>query len=351
MNFDTVRRRLDDHVRAQGRYQDRQRLLIQFGLECFLRRLAGSPHRDAFVLKGSLLYAIYSPEDQRNTKDADFQLYSPNDPHAVERLFAEVCAVPYDDGVVFHPERIGVEEAGAERGYPGFVVTVPVRYGDDPSTLRFDVGFGEAITPAAEWHDYPSIARFPSAQIRAYPLESFLAEKFEAIVRYGMANTRLKDYYDLAFFAAKVELDSARLSNAVAATFSRRGQKIPPETPIGLTERFFLDKRRDKDWKAFKTRHSLPKSVPLDDCCRRIEGLMMPVTRGLIRGEPLRGKWNGSSWSSIREEGGDGVLASGKEPVTTLEEPDRERTRPALSALRSGFSGPRTPSRAGDPPL
>ncbi len=296
MNFDEVKMRLDAHAKAQGRYQDRQRLLIQYGLECFLRRLAASAHANTFVLKGSLLYALHAPEDPRNTKDADFQLQAANSPENVRRLFTEVCLVAQDDGVTFDAGGVRLEEAGMDRGYTGYKVTVPIRYGDDPSTLQFDVGFGEAIAPDPEWHAYPSIARLPAVRIHAYPLETFLSEKFETNGQCDMGKTRLKDYYDLGFFAARAGLEGERLCRAVWATFERR--PLPADVPVGITDRFFSDKRRKTDWSAFLRRHALPKAVRLEDCCQRTAGPMMPVVPGLTNGTPISGRWDGNAWAS-----------------------------------------------------
>lgn len=296
MRFEEVRRRLEAHRRSSGGYQDLQRLFIRYGIECFLRRLATSNQKHAFVLKGAMVFALYLPDSHRNTKDADFLVFGPNEPREVARLFSEVCSIQVDDGIVFQIGGIRVVEAGKERGYPGFKVYVPVKFGETSTTLEFDVSFGEAITPGPLWRDFPTLVSLPSPRIRVYPLESVVSEKFEAVVRNGMGNTRMKDFYDLAVLASRVRFESAPLSEAVSRTFERRSTPLPEATPVGLTEAFYHDAQKRKGWDAFLKRHALPKSAHLDDCCKVISRFVMPIAIGLLKDQPLDGSWDGTHW-------------------------------------------------------
>jgi predicted nucleotidyltransferase component of viral defense system len=296
LNFAEARRKLELLRRSSPGYQDMQRLMTRYGIECFLRRLCLSPHREVFILKGAMLFALYVPDGNRNTKDADFQIFGPNDMRSVRRLFTEVASIEVDDGVSFQPDGIRLKEAGKDRGYSGFEVFVPVLLDVRPTTLKFDVGFGEAISPEPLWKDFPSLISMSLPRIRVYPLESVVSEKFETIVKKGLGNTRLKDFYDLAIIASRIGFDSTPLEAAIKNTFERRKTPLPTSTPPALTERFFADKQRRKSWDGFLVRHSLPKALYLDECCQSIERFVMPVSLSLGNETPLNARWDGNAW-------------------------------------------------------
>ena len=102
--------------------------------------------------------------------------------------------------------------------------------------LQVDVGFGDAITPEASLIEFPPLLDFPAPRLRAYPRETVVAEKLEAMVQLGMANSRMKDFYDVAVLAREFDFDGDLLARAIRATFERRGTVLPTTTPVALTE-------------------------------------------------------------------------------------------------------------------
>jgi predicted nucleotidyltransferase component of viral defense system len=91
----------------------------------------------------------------------------------------------------------------------------------------------------------------PSPHLRAYPPETVIAEKFHAMVVLGMANSRMKDYYDVWMLTGAFEMDPERLRRATAATFARRATVIPAEVPDALSEAFATDAGKQRQWDAF----------------------------------------------------------------------------------------------------
>ena len=290
-----IRAALDTYRRSGERHVDMQRLAIRYGFEGFLRRLAGSSHVEDFVLKGAMSFALYV-DDGRSTKDADFQVYGHHDRASLARLFAEICGREMDDGIDFSIAEIVVDVAGEEREYAGFVVHVPARIASLAMRLQFDIGFGEAVEP--EWREYPVLLGFSSPKIRAYPPESVIAEKFEAIVRLGMRNSRMKDFYDIAKFSRENRFEGARLARAIEATFKRRETVLPGSAPIALTATFHGEKRKTMAYKAFLRAHGLPKGSSLEEVCRDIEALLMPLCLALKSGSLVSTQWSGGRWMS-----------------------------------------------------
>ena len=173
-----IRTLLDTERRKPGPYQDMQRLLVRYSVERFLYRLGLSPYRSKFVLKGALLLAIYVPNEYRSTGDGDLLAQGHFTPERLLHLFQEVCAIYYDDGLIFDSIAIEIRDAGADREYPGYVVVIPANLGASKCNVRLDIGFGQAVTPSPHLVDYPSLLDLPKPRLRIYPLETVVVRSF-----------------------------------------------------------------------------------------------------------------------------------------------------------------------------
>jgi hypothetical protein len=121
-----------------------------------------------------------------------------------------------------------------------------------------DVGFGDAVTPEPLTVSYPVLLEdLPAPRLRAYPKATVVAEKFEAICVLGMANSRLKDYFDLWVLLQHGNLEPVLLARALVATCNRRGTTLPVDWPAGLTDRFAADPDKQTQWRAFLRRNLL----------------------------------------------------------------------------------------------
>ena len=139
-----------------------------------------------------------------------------------------------DDGLRFLPDTIRVERIRDDEAYEGVRVRLEARLGDVRVPLQIDVGLGNAIVPAPEELEYPTLLKFPGPKLHAYSKESVVAEKFEAMVKLGMANSRMKDFYDLWVLAQRFELESVTLAGAIRATFQTRRTSLPRSSPLAL---------------------------------------------------------------------------------------------------------------------
>ncbi len=297
-----IHRLLAEEAQMKPGYQDRQRITNRYALERFLFRLGRSPHAEKFVLKGAMLLAIYVPEANRPSKDADFQLRGVSTPEGIQNILREVCAISCDDGLMLSDEGITVKAAGADREYPGYSASVPARLGAINCPIHLDFGFGEAITPPPVIVEYPSMLSLPRPRLKVYPISTIIAEKFEALVSLAMSNTRMKDFYDLSKIADFCDLDGEELKEAIAATFQKRGTAVPASIPIALTPMFYENDVKVKAWNAFLKASSLkaslsPKERALSVACRKTEVLVMPVVRAIIEAHPLHRKWRYGEWT------------------------------------------------------
>lgn len=244
--------------RAKARGEDFNLILTRYAIERFLYRLSLVPAREAYWLKGAMLFDLWFDVPHRPTRDADFLGFGPVDTEALASTIREICGVAVDDGMEYDPASITIEEIREDARYGGLRVRLLGRLGNARCTVQLDVGYGDAVTPGPEEAVYPTLLDDqPPPCLRVYPRASVVAEKLEAIVSLGMANSRMKDYFDLRALAHEGVLDAQLLGDAIAATFQRRGTAVPVEVPLGLSDEFAHDAAKRAQWKAFLGKNRL----------------------------------------------------------------------------------------------
>jgi predicted nucleotidyltransferase component of viral defense system len=250
----SVRDRLLSRSRAEN--ADYQILLTRYALERLLYRLSVSEHRDRFILKGALLFVTWLPDPFRPTRDLDLLGYGANNPEALADTFKAICSntVP-DDGVTFDVDGLTAAPIREDLEYGGVRVQTRAVIDGARIPIQVDIGFGDIITPAPVEIDYPVLLDSPVPHLRAYPVETVVAEKFNAMVILGIANSRLKDFYDLWLISRTFEFDRAALFAAVQRTFERRETPLPAEIPTGLTDQY--GQQWNARWKAFLKREHM----------------------------------------------------------------------------------------------
>ncbi|MGD9802522.1 MAG: nucleotidyl transferase AbiEii/AbiGii toxin family protein [Hyphomicrobiaceae bacterium] len=234
---------------ARERNQPFQLLLTRYVLERLLFRLSRSAHRDRFVLKGAMLMAAWFDDPHRPTQDLDLLGFGNPDPAAMLAVFREVCAVAEDDGVAFDVGALTVEDIREDMEYDGLRLKTFATLDGARIRVLVDIGFGDAAVP--EERELPVLLDQPAPRLRVYPPEAVIAEKFQAMVMLGRANSRMKDFYDIWVLATLGDIDADRLAAAIRATFERRGTAIPEALPDALTPAFADDPHKQQQWTAF----------------------------------------------------------------------------------------------------
>jgi predicted nucleotidyltransferase component of viral defense system len=253
---DSIRQRLLNHAREAG--EEFQLTLDRYAVERLLYRLSVSRHRNDFLLKGALLFRHWFDQAHRPTRDADFLGFGTPDPARIEAIVSELCQIEVDDALAFDLPGLTVDPIRETARYDGLRVKLQACLGTAVCLVQWDVGFGDAVTPGPEDVELPTLLTdLPAPCLRIYPRETVFAEKLEAIVVLGMANSRMKDYFDLLSLIREGRTDPATLVKAVSATFERRNTPLPAALPVGLTEAFASDVARQKQWRAFLDRSQL----------------------------------------------------------------------------------------------
>jgi len=259
----SIRARLKN--RSDAAKQDFNLTLTHYGLERLLYRLSVSKHAPNFLLKGALLFMLWYEVPQRPTRDADLLGFGPEDIDSVAAAFRDVCAIEVDDGIGFDAKSVKATEIRKEAGYGGVRVELRATLDGARISLQVDIGFGDVVTPAPETVQYPVLLDdLPPPSLRAYPKYTVVAEKFQALCALGMANSRMKDYFDLWVLLREGDLDDAELVRAIRATFARRRTAMPEGIPVGLSDGFAADAGKQAQWRSFVNKNKLD-AIPLDD--------------------------------------------------------------------------------------
>jgi predicted nucleotidyltransferase component of viral defense system len=250
----SVRQRLANKARESGRpFQD---MLQYFAMERFLYRLTRSPHSDNFVLKGALIFMAWGGPSTRSTKDIDFLARMDNSIESVTTVIREVCGQEVEpDGLVFDPGSVAGKAIKEDADYPGVRVTFLVTLQNARVSMQIDLGFGDVVTPAAMMAKYPALLELPAPQLLVYPRETVVAEKFEAMTKLGLLNSRMKDFYDLWILHRQFDFDGVTLATAIRRTFAYR-KTLAVAQPTALTPLFGSDPTKQTQWQGFlqKTR-------------------------------------------------------------------------------------------------
>lgn len=241
---------------SQRRKEPYDLVLVRFGIERLLYRLSRSRHADKFLLKGAMLFAIWSDGTHRPTRDVDLLGFGASDAEELKHLFTELCELSVEpDGLLFLPESVEASPIREEAAYPGIRVTLEARLENARVSIQVDIGFGDIVTPAPEEVRFPALLDFTAPLLRAYPIYTVVAEKLEASVRLGEANTRMKDFFDLWFLSRKFPFDGNLLRDAIARTFARRESEIPKTMPSSFAPDFA--ERKAAIWAVFVRRNGL----------------------------------------------------------------------------------------------
>jgi predicted nucleotidyltransferase component of viral defense system len=287
----SVRERLRQRAAHDGRPFDE--VLTYYAIERFLFRLSRTPHRDRFVLKGALMLPLWGTSIARATRDID--LLGRGTPTLDEiaatiRDCMTVAVAP--DAVEFDVSSIKTSEIREQERYGGIRATFLARLERARVKMQVDIGLGDVVTPDVVAITYPALLEMPAPELSGYPVETTVAEKLEAIVDLGLANSRMKDFFDLWSLLGNLDLDGATIAKAIGATFARRRTDIPIASPIGLTAEFANDRAKLVQWSAFVRRLRLEDPPSLNAVVNRIAAFAQPVFSAGISAT------DGSRWSA-----------------------------------------------------
>lgn len=274
-------------------------LVIYYALERFLYRLSLSAYADRVILKGGLMLQVWNAPVTRVTRDIDLLGRISNDLDNIKEMVRAVCNVSVDDdGLVFDPETVTTARIAEDADYEGVRATFKGRFGKMPLAMQVDFGFTDVITPEPVHISYPSILDHPPAQLLAYNRETVVAEKFEAMVKLGELNSRMKDFFDVWLLAQSFAFDETVLTNAIRATFARR-QTTMEQAPACFTDRFKGNPEKSAQWRGFVNTNRVGKA-PADfgHVVAQVQEFLQPIVEAIVSQNISNRQWQpGGFWA------------------------------------------------------
>ena len=276
----SIRAKLTNIARAEK--IDFDFLLLRYFQERFLYRLAISEFSDRFILKGGLLLICLKMPRSRPTKDIDFLAKEiKNDPAELEYIFKIIANIPCDDGVKFFPSSVISERIKEDADYEGIRIKIGATLGQARKKLQMDIGFGDVIIPRAMQMEFPTLLEEKPPRIKVYSIESIISEKFEAMVKLAMVNSRIKDFYDIYTLSISYNFQSDSLKKAIESTFHRRKTSIPDD-PLIFRLEFHSDEGKQVQWVAFLRKSRLyDVNQEFNEIMERITSFLKPTVESI----------------------------------------------------------------------
>jgi predicted nucleotidyltransferase component of viral defense system len=284
----SIHQRLLNKAHESGRAFNE--LLQYYAIERLLYRLSISEYSELFTLKGALMFNAWGLTNLRPTRDIDLLGHTQNTVDAVLKIFQDLSNLEAEpDGLEFDPVHIQSERIKEDADYEGIRITMTARLGKTRLTIQIDIGFADVITPAPERLDYPTILDFPVPHLYGYPPETVIAEKFQAMTVLGMANSRMKDFYDIWMLITNFEFDGMIIQTAIERTFQNRSTELPDERHIVFKDEF-AESKRDQ-WNAFSRRLRDENAVAIHQIVVLMRDFFFPVLHASEQGTVLKKKW------------------------------------------------------------
>ncbi len=250
-----------------------------FFMERFLERVYVSDYRDNFILKGGLLTSSLLGIDLRTTMDIDTTVTAIDlNEEEIRRIVESICSIAMDDNVSF--EITSTETIMDDFEYPGVRVHLEGHFEGIRQPIKIDVSTDDVITPSAIEYEYQLMFEDRSIKLLSYNTETLLAEKTQTILARGIANTRLRDYYDVYMLADKVEFDMDVLRQAFFATCNKRSTVIDARQADEILNLIENDEVLRNNWIKYGTKNGFARNVDWQDVVSGVKEKIQTIIAG-----------------------------------------------------------------------
>jgi hypothetical protein len=275
--------------------------LVRYASERFLYRLGSSVMRDRCILKGAGLLSLWMNDPYRSTRDVDLLAIGSSDTASIMNIMNVICSVPcQEDGLTFDLESLEIFPIRQEDEYQGQRAVLNVYLGKAIIRVQIDFGFGDAVSPGPEDAEYPTIINgLPAPRLRIYPKTVTIAEKFEAMVKLGRTNSRMKDFHDIWALSSAFPFDGALLKEAIFNCFERRKTPWTSEVPDPLVSTFYIHGKLQGFWDAYirSSAFSTPPPINFESIGERVRQFLGPIRDSISGGYPFEMDWPpGGPW-------------------------------------------------------
>ena len=266
--------------------------IVMYGLERTIYRLSISKYAERFTLKGGIfLYALFNGDYTRATTDIDLlaQCIS-NDVEEMKQVFKDIFSINCDDALRFDLDTLDVIYITEFKEYHGVKVSILGYLDKTKVPISIDIGFGDVVYPERMKMDFPVLLDMGVPKVYAYSINSVVAEKFEAFVSLGLANSRYKDFYDVYILADRYNFDGTELMNAIKETFNNRGTSF--EEIVAFEDGFAKDETRRIRWNSFVKKKKVLVKIGFVETVQLLKILLFPIVEAIKKNELFERTWS-----------------------------------------------------------
>ena len=266
--------------------------IVMYGLERTIYRLSISEYAERFTLKGGIfLYALFNGDYTRATTDIDLlaQCIS-NDTEEMKKVFKEIFSIKCDDALRFDLNTLDIIYITEFKEYHGVKVSVLGYLDKTKVPISIDIGFGDVVYPERMKMDFPVLLDMEVPKVYAYSINSVVAEKFEAFVSLGLANSRYKDFYDIYVLANRYNFDGTELMNAIKETFNHRGTSF--DDIAAFENGFTDDETRLMRWNSFVKKKKALVKLGFEETVQLLKILLFPIVDAIKKDELFERTWS-----------------------------------------------------------
>ena len=266
--------------------------IVMYGLERTIYRLSISEYAERFTLKGGIfLYALFNGDYTRATTDIDLlaQCIS-NDIEEMKKVFKEIFSIKCDDALRFDLNTLDVIYITEFKEYHGVKVSIIGHLDKTKVPISIDIGFGDIVYPERMKMDFPVLLDMDIPEVYAYSINSVVAEKFEAFVSLGLANSRYKDFYDIYVLSDRYNFDGKELTNAIKETFNHRGTSF--DDIVAFEDGFADDETRLMRWNSFVKKKKALIKLGFEETVQLLKILLFPIVDAIKKNELFERTWS-----------------------------------------------------------
>ena len=266
--------------------------IVMYGLERTIYRLSISEYAERFTLKGGIfLYALFNGDYTRATTDIDLlaQCIS-NDTEEMKKVFKEIFSIKCDDALRFDLNTLDVIYITEFKVYHGVKVSILGYLDKTKVPISIDIGFGDIVYPERMKMDFPVLLDMDIPKVYAYSINSVVAEKFEAFVSLGLANSRYKDFYDIYVLSDRYNFDGTELMNAIKETFNHRGTSF--DDIVAFEDGFADDETRLMRWNSFVKKKKAFIKLGFEETVQLLKILLFPIVDAIKKNELFERTWS-----------------------------------------------------------
>jgi predicted nucleotidyltransferase component of viral defense system len=275
-----------------------QEVLTAYGLERTIYRISISDYVDNFTLKGGIfLYALFDGNFIRATTDIDLLAQkTSNEVENIKQIFKEIFLSEVDDALRYDLDSLDVNSITEFKAYHGVNISIVAYLDRTKIPISIDIGFGDIIYPERILMDFPVLLEMDVPKIYAYSLNSVVAEKFEAIVSLGYANSRYKDFYDIYILASNYDFDGDELKKAIEETFHHRQTGF--DDIVAFEKEFAEDAIRKSRWNSFIKKKKAMETVDFTTAVEQIIDFLKPIVEKIVDNGEIDTQWKSrkKSW-------------------------------------------------------